>query len=151
MKSNLIDRNELSWQTNVCPILATHLQPDIGECARVSSSCLRCEEVRRRMEERRRSPRHQVGGEFANLPANMSVRVIDISSAGVLLQSARMLNPGSRGSLRFTLAGAPFAADIQVQRVSAASEAGSGYRIGATFVGMTLEHRRLIERFMNND
>ena len=59
------------------------------------------------MEERRRSPRHQVGGEFANLPANMSVRVIDISSAGVLLQSARMLNPGSRGSLRFTLAGAP--------------------------------------------
>src|SRR5262245_4378371 len=104
-----------------------------------------------RMEERRRSPRHQVGGEFANLPANMSVRVIDISSAGVLLQSARMLNPGSRGSLRFTLAGAPFAADIQIQRVSTASEAGSGYRIGATFVGMTLEHRRLIERFMNND
>jgi hypothetical protein len=81
----------------------------------------------------------------------MSVRVIDISSAGVLLQSPRMLNPGSRGSLRFTLAGAPFAADIQVQRVSAASEAGSGYRIGATFVGMTQEHRRLIERFMNND
>ena len=102
------------------------------------------------MEERRRSPRHQVGGEFANLPANMSVRVIDISSAGVLLQSARMLNPGSRGSLRFTLAGAPFAADIQVQRVSTAAEAG-GYRIGATFVGMTPEHRRLIERFMNND
>jgi hypothetical protein len=103
------------------------------------------------MEERRRSPRHQVGGQFANLPANMSVRVIDISSAGVLLQSTRLLNPGSRGSLRFTLAGAPFAADIQVQRVSTASDAGSGYRIGATFVGMTLEHRRLIERFMNND
>ena len=103
------------------------------------------------MEERRRSPRHQVGREFPNLPANMSVRVIDISSAGVLLQSARMLSPGARGSLRFTLAGAPFAADIQVQRVSAASEAGSGYRIGATFVGMTVEHRRLIERFMNND
>ena len=103
------------------------------------------------MEERRRSPRHQVGGDFANLPANMSVRVIDISSAGVLLQSTHLLNPGSRGSLRFTLAGAPFAADIQVQRVSTVSDAGSGYRIGATFVGMTLEHRRLIERFMNND
>jgi len=103
------------------------------------------------MEERRRSPRHQVGGEFANLPANMSVRVIDISSAGVLLQSTRLLNPGSRGSLRFTLAGAPFAADIEVQRVSTGFDTGSGYRIGATFVGMTLEHRRLIERFMNND
>ena len=86
-----------------------------------------------------------------NLPGNMSVRVIDISTAGVLLQSAHLLNPGSRGSLRFTLAGAPFAADIMVQRVSSPAEPGSGYRIGATFVGMTPEHRRRIERFINND
>ena len=70
------------------------------------------------MEERRRVPRHQVSEEFANLPANMSVRVLDISTAGVLLQSPRLLNPGSRGSLRFTLAGAPFLADIQVRRVT---------------------------------
>jgi hypothetical protein len=103
------------------------------------------------MEERRRVPRHQVGEEFANLPANMSVRVLDISTAGVLLQSPRLLNPGSRGSLRFTLAGAPFLADIQVRRVTSGSDVGSGYRIGATFVGMSLEHRQLIERFMNND
>ena len=103
------------------------------------------------MEERRRAPRHQVGEEFANLPANMSVRVLDISTAGVLLQSPRLLNPGSRGSLRFTLAGAPFLADIQVRRVTSGADAGSGYRIGATFVGMSLEHRQLIERFMNND
>ena len=103
------------------------------------------------MEERRRSPRHEVGGEFVNLPANMSVRVIDISSAGVLLQSGHLLSPGARGSLRFTLAGTPFSADIQVQRVSTPSESGSGYRIGATFVGMSPEHRRLIERFINND
>ena len=41
------------------------------------------------MEERRKVPRHQVGEEFANLPANMSVRVLDISTAGVLLQSPR--------------------------------------------------------------
>jgi hypothetical protein len=103
------------------------------------------------MEERRRSPRHQAGEDFANLPANMSVKVLDISTAGVLIQSPRLLSPGSRGSLRFTLAGAPFTADIQVRRVSSASDAGSGYRIGATFVGMTIEHRQLIERFMNND
>jgi hypothetical protein len=103
------------------------------------------------MEERRRVPRHQVGEEFASLPANMSVRVLDISTAGVLLQSPRLLSPGARGSLRFTLAGAPFLADIQVRRVTPGSDAASGYRIGATFVGMTLEHRQLIERFMNND
>ena len=105
----------------------------------------------RRMEERRRVPRQEVGEEFANLPANMSVRVLDISTAGVLLQSPRMLNPGSRGSLRFTLAGAPFLADVQVRRVTSGSDPGSGYRIGATVIGMSLEHRQLIERFMNND
>lgn len=103
------------------------------------------------MEERRRNPRHQVGEDFASLPANLSVRVLDISTAGVLLQSSRLLNPGSRGSLRFTLAGTPFCADIQVRRVSSAPEVGAGYRIGATFIGMTMEHRQLIERFMNND
>ena len=103
------------------------------------------------MEERRKAPRQEVSEEFANLPANMSVRVLDISTAGVLLQSPRLLSPGARGSLRFTLAGAPFLADIQVRRVSSLNDSGSGYRIGATFVGMTLEHRQLIERFMNND
>jgi hypothetical protein len=103
------------------------------------------------MEERRRAPRHEVSAEFVHLPANMNVRVLDISTAGVLLQSPRLLNPGARGSLRFTLAGAPFLADIQVRRVTSGSDAAAGYRIGATFVEMTVEHRQLIERFMNND
>jgi hypothetical protein len=103
------------------------------------------------MQERRRAPRHQVAGEFANLPANINVRVLDISIAGVLLQSPHMLNPGSRGRLRFTLAGAPFLADIEVRRVTSASDPAFAYRIGASFVGMSLEHRQLIERFMNNE
>ena len=88
------------------------------------------------MEERRRVPRHEVG---------------DPQALEGLRGRPRLLSPGSRGSLRFTLAGAPFLADIQVRRVTPGSDAGSGYRIGATFVGMTLEHRQLIERFMNND
>jgi hypothetical protein len=103
------------------------------------------------MEERRRAPRHELSDEFVHLAATTNVRVLDISAAGVLLQSPRLLNPGARGSLRFTLAGVPFLADIQVRRVSSGSDAAAGYRIGATFVGMTLEHRQLIERFVNND
>jgi hypothetical protein len=103
------------------------------------------------MEERRRAPRREVTDEFANESASMSVRVLDISTAGVLLQSPQRLAAGARGSLRFTLGGAPFQADIQVRRVAPGSDAGAGYRIGATFVGMTWEHRQLIERFMNND
>ena len=103
------------------------------------------------MEERRRTPRLEINEEFANLPASMSVRVLDISTAGVLLQSPQLLTPGSCGSLRFTLGGAPFLADIQIRRVTPGSDAGAGYRVGATFIGMTVEHRQLIERFMNND
>src|SRR4026207_1250068 len=93
------------------------------------------------MEERRRVPRHQVGEEFASLPSNMSVRGLDSSPAGGVLQSPRLLSPGSRGSLRFTLAGAPFLADIQVRRVTPGSDAASGDRIGAPFVGLTLGDR----------
>jgi hypothetical protein len=103
------------------------------------------------MEERRRVPRHDVGEEFTDLPARVGVRVLDISTAGVLLQSAAPLTPGARGSLRFTLAGAPFSAEIQVRRAAPAASAGAGYRIGASFVGMTLEDRHMIERFMSND
>jgi len=103
------------------------------------------------MEERRRAPRHEVSEQHAEAPSNLNVRVLDISTAGVLLQAPRQVMPGARGSLRFALAGAPFSADIQVRRVSPASETGSWYHIGATFVGMTLEHRQLIERFISND
>ena len=67
------------------------------------------------MEERRRAPRHEVSEEFVHLPATMNVRVLDISTAGVLIQSSRLLNPGAQGSLRFTLAGTPFLADVQVR------------------------------------
>ena len=103
------------------------------------------------MQERRRASRHEVSEAAANLPAGMSVRVLDISTVGVLLQSPQLVTPGARGSLRFTLGGAPFLADIRVRRVTPESDAGAGYRIGATFVGMTLEHRQVIERFMNDD
>jgi hypothetical protein len=104
------------------------------------------------MEERRRSPRRVVIGiGLTEVPAAASVRVIDISAAGVLLQSTRRMDLGSTGCLRFALAGAPFAANIQVQRVLPAPETSSAYRIGATFMSMTLEHRQLLERFIDHD
>lgn len=103
------------------------------------------------MEERRRVPRLDVSEEFAALPARMGVRVLDISTAGVLLQSAQRLTPGDRGNLRFSLAGAPFSAEIQVRRATEASQSSGGYRIGASFVEMSPEHRQLIDRFMSND
>lgn len=100
------------------------------------------------MEERRRSKRLAVPyAELALLSLSMTVQVLDISLAGVLLQSSRLVHAGARGSLRLSLGGTPFSADVTVQRVVPSGSLAYGYRIGATFVAISLEHRQVIERF----
>src|SRR5438034_456677 len=99
------------------------------------------------MEERRRSPRIAVHEEPAVLPVSLSVRVMDISVNGVLLQSNRALERGTRACLRLNMGGTPFAADIEIQRVSAEAAGEAPYHLGATFVTISQEHRQLIERF----
>src|SRR5262245_28210906 len=101
------------------------------------------------MIERRQHPRHIVDGEYAGVQATLSVRVLDISVSGVLLHSNRPVQIGERGTLRLSLGGRPFKADVEVQRLSAAVPNGSGYRIGLAFVAITAEHGQLIERFVS--
>ncbi len=99
------------------------------------------------MEERRRAPRISPLHESVLFPAAISVRVVDVSVAGVLLQTDRAVERGTRGCLRLQFGGAPFAADIEVQRV--APMATQGYAVGATFVGITPQHRHMIEAFIS--
>jgi hypothetical protein len=104
------------------------------------------------MEERRTIPRVSIDiGELAVLPVPMSVRVLDISVSGVLLQAAHPVEPGARGSLRLNLDGVPFSAEVEVQRVSTGPEATDSepYRIGAKFVATGRAHQLVIERFIN--
>ena len=100
------------------------------------------------MEERRRFPRHDTAGQLATVPASVNVRVLDISVAGVLLHSSESIAAGTKGNLRLHLDGSAFRADVQVQRVAAAPAGTAGYRLGATFVGLSPDLRQLIERFM---
>ena len=100
------------------------------------------------MEDRRRAPRREVEGQLATVPAVFNVRVLDISVAGVLLQSSQPVEPGARGRLRLTLDGSPFRAEVEVQRIAAADASSAGYKFGATFVGLNPDLRHLIERFM---
>ena len=100
------------------------------------------------MEERRQFPRHDTTGQLATVPASVNVQVLDISVAGVLLHSSEEVAAGTRGHLRLHLDGSPFRADVQVQRVAAAPVGTAGYRLGATFVGLSPDVRQLIERFM---
>ena len=101
------------------------------------------------MEERRRAKRHPVEyGEFVGVPFSLTVQIMDISVAGVLLQSPRPIEVGARGALRLTIGDNSLTADVAVTRVSPATVgADTQYRIGARFVGISPEHRQLIERF----
>jgi hypothetical protein len=100
------------------------------------------------LEERRQFPRHDTTGQLATVPASLNVRVLDISVAGVLLHSSDVVAAGTKGNLRLHLDGAAFRADVQVQRVAEAPPGSTGYRLGATFVGLSPDLRQLIERFM---
>jgi PilZ domain len=100
------------------------------------------------MEERRRSRRVAAhNAELTLLSLSMTVQVLDISLAGVLLQSSRLVEAGARGCLRLSLGGTPFSADVTVQRVVPSGSLAGGYRLGATFVAISPEHRQVIQRF----
>jgi hypothetical protein len=98
------------------------------------------------IEERRRAPRHQIdGGELATLPVSTSVRILDISLSGVLVESRHSAKPGARGRLRLNLGGQPFLAEVEVRRV--VDGGPNAHRIGAMFVDLSSEHRQMIRRF----
>ena len=101
------------------------------------------------MDERRQAARVELKGHLATLPSSMDVQVLDISVAGVLLQTSQPLDPGTRGRFRLNLLGVAFAADVDVRRVDPLVDRGreAGYSVGAVFVAITPEHRQLIERF----
>ncbi len=103
------------------------------------------------MEERRRSTRVTAREAVAAvLPLSITVQVVDISVSGVLLQSTRPVESGASGSIRLSLGGNPFSADVCVHRVvRLRGGGGNGYRLGASFVSMDVEHRRVIEQFVS--
>jgi PilZ domain len=101
------------------------------------------------MKERRRFERFVVQPEgSARIPTLVSVRVLDVSVAGVLLQSSRPMQIGQRGALRLAIGGHELTTEVAVTRVSATGTE-SGYRIGAAFTSMAPDHRQIIERFTN--
>ena len=76
------------------------------------------------------------------------VRLLDISVGGVLLESSHPVELGSRGDLRFNFSGVPFSAEVRVERVDRApATAAERYAIGASFIALSREDQRVIERF----
>ena len=104
--------------------------------------------VKEPMEERRRSPRRVVDGQTMAVHSVESVRVLDLSATGVLLQSRDGVDLRSKAMLRLSVAGSPLAAEIEIMRV-AETPGDDGFRIAAQFLEITPKHRQLIERFIS--
>lgn len=100
--------------------------------------------------DRRRSPRTVIADtELTVLAFPVPVRLVDISLSGVLLESTHPVELGTRGTLRFNFGGAPFSAAVEVERLTSLSPppAPARFAIGATFVALTQQDQRVIERF----
>jgi hypothetical protein len=74
------------------------------------------------------------------------VRLIDISNAGCLLESASRLEQGATGHLRVSFEDAEYMDDVRVMRCQE-SEGGSGrFQLGAEFLWTTSPHERSLRR-----
>jgi hypothetical protein len=97
--------------------------------------------------ERRRSPRVALSAE-CRVPLGIpcAAQVLDLSPSGALLASKTELSIGDRGELRATVGERMLRIAIEIRSVSleARSRGGSRYRLGAVFVGMTMEQRVLL-------
>jgi hypothetical protein len=100
--------------------------------------------------DRRRVPRAVIADtELSVLAFPVPVRLLDISLSGVLLESTHPVELGSRGTLRFNFGGVPFSADVRVERQDAQrnSSGAERFTIGASFVALSRQDQRVIERF----
>lgn len=99
--------------------------------------------------DRRRVPRTAIAEtELSVLAFPIPVRLLDISLAGVLLETSHPVDFGTRGTLRFNFSGVPFSADVRVERVEAQRHGAVDlFNIGASFVALSRDDQRVIERF----
>lgn len=99
--------------------------------------------------ERRRVPRSIITDtELSVLAFPIPVRLLDVSLAGVLLETSTPFDFGTRGTVRFNFGGIPFTADVRVERVeNIRSGPTERFHIGASFVGLNRDDQRVIERF----
>ena len=84
----------------------------------------------------------------AVLGREVSVRLVDISGSGCLLESANRLEKGTTGSLRVVFEGLEYFDDVRVMRCRPSEGSSSLYFLGAEFLWTTSPHERSLRRIL---
>jgi len=100
--------------------------------------------------ERRRSPRVPMGsGAVVVRSVSMAVRVLDLSSEGVLLSCPDPIAPGAVPRVVARLGSHPLDAELDVRHVSDQwDQRSGGYRVGGRFVLLTPQARQAVDRLL---
>jgi hypothetical protein len=101
--------------------------------------------------ERRRSPRVSVAdGATVVRPVSMAVRLLDLSSEGVLLSCPDPIRLGVTSRVTARLSGRSLDAELDVRHVSTQWDPRvGGYRVGGRFVSLGPQARLAIEELLS--
>ena len=97
--------------------------------------------------ERRRSPRVPMGsGAVAVMPASMAVRLLDLSSQGVLLACPDPVLPGTPSRVAARLGDRSFDTELDIRHVSSEFDRRlGGYRVGGCFLALSPQSKQAVE------
>lgn len=82
----------------------------------------------------------------AVLGRDVSVRLVDISNSGCLIQSETRLAEGTTGTLRLSFGGVEYVDDVRIMRCQAPNAGDSWFRLGAQFLWTTNPGERSLRR-----
>jgi hypothetical protein len=101
--------------------------------------------------ERRRSPRVPVGDAAkAVRPVSMAVRLLDLSSQGVLLSCPDPVPPGATSRVIVRLGDSPFDAELDVRHASSQwDQRLGGYRVGGRFVALSPQAKLAVDALLS--
>ena len=86
----------------------------------------------------------------AVLGREVSVRLLDISASGCLLESASRLVLGSTGSLLVNFEGKDYVDDVRIMRCLQFEGSSGTYQIGAEFLWTNTPHDRSLRRVVTH-
>ena len=86
----------------------------------------------------------------AVLGREVTVRLLDISASGCLLESASRLVLGSTGSLLVNFEGKEYVDDVRIMRCRQFEGSSGAYQIGAEFLWTNTPHDRSLRRVVTH-